>query len=54
MKPNDIPCTSNTVEGQDLKTTAKKKKTTAKWDGVGGGREAEEGRDICVPMTDPC
>ena len=47
MKPNDIPCTSNTVEGQDLKTTAK-------WDGAGGGREAEEGRDICVPMTDPC
>ena len=23
-------------------------------DGVGGGREALEGGDICIPMTDPC
>ena len=24
------------------------------WDGVGGGKKAEEGGDICIPMTDPC
>ena len=24
------------------------------WDGVGGGREVQEGRDICKPMADPC
>ena len=24
------------------------------WDGVGGGREAQEGGDICVPMADSC
>ena len=24
------------------------------WDGAGGGREAEEGGDVCVPMADPC
>ena len=23
------------------------------WDGVGGGREVQEGGDICVPMADP-
>ena len=24
------------------------------WDGVGGGREAQEGGDICTPMADSC
>ena len=24
------------------------------WDGVGGGREVQQGRDICVPMADSC
>ena len=24
------------------------------WDGVGGGREAREGRDTCVPVADSC
>ena len=24
------------------------------WDGVGDGREVEEGRGICIPMTDLC
>ena len=24
------------------------------WDGVGGGREVQEGGDICIPMTDSC
>ena len=24
------------------------------WDGVGGGREAHEGGDMCTPVTDPC
>ena len=24
------------------------------WDGVGAGREVEEGRDICIPMADSC
>ena len=24
------------------------------WDGLGGGREAKEGGDICMPMTDSC
>ena len=23
-------------------------------DGVGGGREVQEGEDICIPMADPC
>ena len=23
-------------------------------DGVGGGREAQKGGDICIPMADPC
>ena len=23
-------------------------------DGVGGGREVQEGGDICIPMTDSC
>ena len=23
-----------------------------RWDGVGGGREAQEGGDICIPMAD--
>ena len=23
-------------------------------DGVGGGREVQEGEDICIPTTDPC
>ena len=24
------------------------------WDGVGGGRESQEGGDICIPMADSC
>ena len=24
------------------------------WDGVGGGKEAQEGGDIHIPMTDSC
>ena len=24
------------------------------WDGVGGGKEVEEGRNICIPMADSC
>ena len=24
------------------------------WDWVGGGREVQEGGDICVPMVDSC
>ena len=24
------------------------------WDGVGGGREVQEGEDICIPMADSC
>ena len=24
------------------------------WDGVGGGREAQEGGDVCIPMADSC
>ena len=24
------------------------------WDAVGGGREAQEGGDICITMTDSC
>ena len=24
------------------------------WAGVGGGKEAQEGVDICIPMTGPC
>ena len=24
------------------------------WDGVGGGREVQEGGDICIPMVDSC
>ena len=24
------------------------------WDGVGGGREVQEGADILMPMTDSC
>ena len=24
------------------------------WDGVGGGREVQEGGDICVHMADSC
>jgi len=24
------------------------------WDGVGDGRELQEGGDICIPMTDSC
>ena len=24
------------------------------WDGVGGGEEVQEGRDICIPVTDSC
>ena len=24
------------------------------WDGEEGGREAQEGRDICIPMGDWC
>ena len=23
-------------------------------DGVGGGRQVQEGRDICIPMADSC
>ena len=23
-----------------------------RWDGVGGGREVQEGRDTCIPMAD--
>ena len=23
-------------------------------DGVGGGREAQEGRDMCIPVADSC
>ena len=25
-----------------------------KWDGVGGGKEVQEGGDICIPMGDLC
>ena len=24
------------------------------WDGVGDGREVQEGGDICIPVTDSC
>ena len=24
------------------------------WDGVGGGREVQEGGDVCIPMADSC
>ena len=24
------------------------------WGGVGGGREAQEGRDMCIPLADSC
>ena len=24
------------------------------WDGVGGGREGQEERDVCIPMADSC
>ena len=24
------------------------------WDGVGGGREGQEGGDMCTPMADSC
>ena len=24
------------------------------WEGVGGGREVQEGEDICIPMADSC
>ena len=24
------------------------------WDGMGGGREVQEGGDIFIPMTDSC
>ena len=24
------------------------------WDGVGGGREVQEGGGICIPMLDSC
>ena len=24
------------------------------WDGMGGGREVQEGGDMCVPMADIC
>ena len=26
----------------------------AGWDGARGGREAEVGGDVCIPMADPC
>ena len=25
-----------------------------KWDGVGGGKEVQEGGDVCIPMADSC
>ena len=25
-----------------------------RWDGVGGGREVQEGGDICTPVADSC
>ena len=25
-----------------------------RWDGAGGGREVQEGGDICIPMADAC
>ena len=24
------------------------------WDGEGGGREVQEGGDVCIPMADSC
>ena len=24
------------------------------WDGVGVGREGQEGKDVCIPMADSC
>ena len=24
------------------------------WDGVGGGREVQDGGDICIPVADSC
>ena len=24
------------------------------WDGVGGGKEIQEGEDVCIPMADSC
>ena len=24
------------------------------WNGVGHGREVQEGEDLCIPMTNPC
>ena len=28
--------------------------TLEEWDGVGDGKEAHEGGDICIAMADPC
>ena len=41
---------------QLIKITGKKKSklpdNLEEWDRVGGGREAQEGGDICIPMDD--
>ena len=28
--------------------------TREEWDRVGGGREVQEGGDMCIPMADSC
>ena len=32
----------------------KNKEAISKWDGVGGGKEVQEGDNICIPMADSC
>ena len=32
----------------------KNKEAISKWDGVGGGKEVQEGENICIPMADSC
>ena len=48
-----LPCVQQTAGG-DLTQGAQHSDNLDGCNWVGGGREVQEGGDLCIPMADPC
>ena len=53
-----LPCVKQIADGRLLYDSRAQTRLLCDnlegWDGVAGGREIQEGGDICMPMTDSC
>ena len=58
MKVSILPCVKQIVSGNLLYDSGTSNLVLCDnledWDGMGGEREVQEGRDICIPMADSC